>query len=86
MQSIFAAHFHQLETGHECYKHHYTALSWFLFSSLEILLFSVHIIKVSAAKSGTVLNNLSMNIYIYIFFLSSGPGRSKLGEDNPGLV
>ena len=71
MQSIFAAHFHQLETGDGCYKHHYTALSWFSFSSLEILLFSVHVINVSAAKSGTVLDNLSMNayIYIYIFFL-----------------
>ena len=68
MQSIFAARFHQLETGDGCYKHLYTALSWFSFSSLEILLFSVHIINVSAAKSGTVLDNLSMNIYIYIFF------------------
>ena len=64
MQSIFAAHFHQLETGDGCYKHHYTALSWFSFSSLEILLFSVHIINVSVAKSGTVL----YCIYIYIFF------------------
>ena len=79
MQSIFAAHFHQLETGHECYKHHYTALSWFLFSSLEILLFSVHIINVSAAKSGTVLNNLSMNIYIYIFFFKFRAGSFKAG-------
>ena len=67
MQSIFAARFHQLKTGDECYKHLYTALSWFSFSSLEILLFSVHIINVSAAKSGTVLDNLSMNIYIYIY-------------------
>ena len=93
MQSIFAARFHQLETGDGCYKHLYTALSWFSFSSLEILLFSVYIINVSAAKSGTVLDNLSMNIYIYIyiffffifyflfiyFFKSSGPGSSKLG-------
>ena len=67
MQSIFAARFHQLETGDGCYKHLYTALSWFSFSSLEILLFSVHIINVSAAKSGTVLDNLSMNTYIYIY-------------------
>ena len=67
MQSIFAARFHQLETGDGCYKHLYTALSWFSFSSLEILLFSVYIINVSAAKSGTVLDNLSMNIYIYIY-------------------
>ena len=67
MQSIFAARFHQLETGDGCYKHLYTALSWFSFSSLEILLFSVHIINVTAAKSGTVLDNLSMNIYIYIY-------------------
>ena len=68
MRSIFAARFHQLETGDGCYKHHYRALSWFSFSSLEILLLSVHIINVSVAKSGTVLDNLSMNTYIYIFF------------------
>ena len=67
MRSIFAARFHQLETGDRCYKHHYRELSWFSFSSLEILLFSVHIINVSAAKSGTVLDNLSMNTYIYIY-------------------
>ena len=36
-------------------------------SSLDIMLFSLHIIYVSAAKSGTVLDNLSMNIYIYIY-------------------
>ena len=86
MQSIFAAHFHQLETGDGCYKHHYTALSWFSFSSLEILLFSVHIINVSVAKSGTVLDNFSMNIYIYIyiyifffFFLKFRAGSFEAG-------
>ena len=79
MQSIFAAHFHQLETGDGCYKHHYTALSWFSFSSLEILLFSVHIINVSVAKSGTVLDNLSMNIYIYFFFLKFRAGSFEAG-------
>ena len=52
-----------------CYKHHFnTVLSWFLFSVLEILLFSAHFIDVNAAKCGTVLDNLSMKIYIYIFF------------------
>ena len=32
----------------------YTALPWFSFSLFYILLFSVHIINVNAAKSGTV--------------------------------
>ena len=35
-------------------KHQYTALPWFLFSLLEILLFSVHIVNANGAKSGTV--------------------------------
>ena len=57
-------------------KHHYTALPWFLFSLFYILLFSVHIVNVNAAKSGTVLENSSVNIYTYIyiytfFFLKS---------------
>ena len=38
----------------------------------EILLFSVHTVNVNAAKTGKVLDNLSVNIcvylYIYIFF------------------
>ena len=54
-------------------KHHYTTLPWSLFSLVYVLLFSVHIVNVNAAKSGTVLNNLSVNIYMYmIFFKSSG--------------
>lgn len=53
-------------------------LSWFLFSVLEILLFSAHFIDVNAAKCGTVLDNLSMKIYIYVFFLSSGPNLRNI--------
>ena len=45
-----------------------TAPLWFPFSSLEILLLSVHIIDFNAVKSGPVLYNLSVKIYIY--FLS----------------
>ena len=52
-------------------KHHYTALSWFSFSLFYILLFSVHIVNVNAVKSGTVLDNLSVNIDTF-FFQSSG--------------
>ena len=47
-------------------KHHYTTLSWFSFSLFYILLFSVHIVNVDAAESSTVLDNLSVNIYVYI--------------------
>ena len=59
-------------------KHHYTALPSFSFSLFYILLFSVH-----AAKSGTVLNNLSVNIYKWknqrgrIDSLSFAPKRSS---------
>ena len=55
-------------------KHHYTALPLFPFSLFYILLFSVNIVNVNAAKSSKGLDNLSVNIYIYIynFFLSSG--------------
>ena len=35
-------------------KHHYTELPWFSFSLFYILLFSVHIVNVNAAKSSTV--------------------------------
>ena len=52
-------------------KHHYTALSGFSFSLFYILLFSVHIVNVNAVKSGTVLDNLSVNIDTF-FFQSSG--------------
>ena len=50
-------------------KHLYTALPWFSFSLFYILLFSVHIDNANAAKSGTVLVNLSVNVYInnYIY-------------------
>ena len=48
-------------------KHHYTTLPWFSFSLFYILLFSVHIVNVNAAKSSTVFYNLSVNIYIYIY-------------------
>ena len=47
-------------------KHHYTELPWFSFSLFYILLFSVHIVNVNAAKSSTVFYNFSVNIYIYI--------------------
>ena len=47
-------------------KHHYTALPLFPFSLFYILLFSVHIVNVNAAKSNKGLDNLSVNIYIYI--------------------
>ena len=33
----------------------------------EILLFSVHTVNVNADKTGKVLDNLSVNIYVYIF-------------------
>ena len=46
-------------------KNHYTALPWFSFSSFYILLFSVHIVNVNTAKSGTGLDNLSVNIYMF---------------------
>ena len=49
-------------------KHLYAALPWFSFSLFYILVFSVHIDNVNAAKSGTVLVNLSVNVYInYIY-------------------
>ena len=35
-------------------KHHYIELPWFSFSLFHILLFSVHIVNVNAAKSSTV--------------------------------
>ena len=48
-------------------KNHYTALPGFRFSfsSFYILLFSVHIVNVNTAKSGTGLDNLSVNIYMF---------------------
>ena len=46
-------------------KNHYTALTWFSFSSFYILLFSVHIVNVNTAKSGTGLDNLRVNIYLF---------------------
>ena len=46
-------------------KNQYTALPWFSFSSFYILLFSVHIVNVNTAKSGTGLDNLSVNIYMF---------------------
>ena len=48
-------------------KHHYTTLPWFPFSLFYTLLFSVHIVNVNAAKSSTVLDNLIVNIYVYIY-------------------
>ena len=45
----------------------YTALAWFSFSLFYILLFSVHIVDVNAAKSGSVLDNLRVNIYVYAY-------------------
>ena len=35
------------------------------FSSFYIVLFSVHIVNVNTAKSGTGLDNLSVNIYMF---------------------
>ena len=48
-------------------KHHYAALpsGWFSFSLFYILLFSIHIANVNAAKRSAVLNNLSVNIHAY---------------------
>ena len=46
-------------------KNHYTALPWLSFSSFYILLFSVHIVNVNTAKSGTGLDNLRVNIYLF---------------------
>ena len=46
-------------------KNLYTALPWFSFSSFYILLFSVDIVNVNTAKSGTGLDNLSVNIYMF---------------------
>ena len=47
--------------------HHYAALpsGWFSFSLFYILLFSIHIANVNAAKRSAVLNNLSVNIHAY---------------------
>ena len=45
----------------------YTALAWFSFSLFYILLFSVHIVDVNAAKNGSVLDNLRVNIYVYAY-------------------
>ena len=45
----------------------HAAPPWFSFSLFYILLFSVHIVNVNAAKSSTVLDNLSVNIYRYIY-------------------
>ena len=51
-------------------KHHYTELPWFSFSLFYILLFSVHIVNVNTANNGTVLHNLSVNMYIFVQFWS----------------
>ena len=49
-------------------KHHYTELPWFSFSLFYILLFSVHIVNVNAAKSSTVFITCPWTyIYIYIY-------------------
>ena len=53
-------------------KHHYTPLPWFSFSLFNILLCSVHIVNVDAAKSRTVLD------YIYVIFRLGGPYGEKL--------
>ena len=45
----------------------YTALAWFSFSLFYTLLFSVHIVDVNAAKNGSVLDNLRVNIYVYAY-------------------
>ena len=52
-------------------KHHYTALPLFPFSLFYILLFSVNIVNVNAAKSSKGLDNLSVNIYIAGFHVTS---------------
>ena len=52
-------------------------LPWFSFSLFYILFFSVHIVNVNAAKSDAVLDNLNVNIHIYISFLSSGRNLRK---------
>ena len=46
-------------------EHHYTCST--SFSLFYTLLFSVHIVNVNAAKSSTVLDNLSVNIYRYLY-------------------
>ena len=52
-------------------KHHYSALlqfeCWFSFSLFYILLFSAHIVNINAAKSSTVLDKQSLNIFMYFF-------------------
>ena len=55
-------------------KHHYTELPWFSFSLFYILLFSVHIINVKAAKSGTVSR------HVLIGFLSQAVGLFTINE------
>ena len=52
----------------------YTALPWFSFSLFYILLFSVHIINVKAAKSGTVSR------HVLIGFLSQAVGLFTINE------
>ena len=52
----------------------YTALPWFSFSLFYILLFSVHIINVNAAKSGTVSR------HVLICFLSQAVGLFTINE------
>ena len=52
-------------------KHHYSALlqfeCWFSFSLFYILLFSAHIENINAAKSSSVLDKQSLNIFMYFF-------------------
>ena len=55
-------------------KHHQTELPWFSFSLFYILLFSVHIINVNAAKSGTVSR------HVLICFLSQAVGLFTINE------
>ena len=51
-------------------KHHYTELPWFSFSLFYILLFSVHIVNVNAAKSSKVFITCPWTyIYIYIYII-----------------
>ena len=52
----------------------YTAFPWFSFSLFYILLFSVHIINVNAAKSGTV------SWHVLIGFLSQAVGLFTINE------
>ena len=53
-----------------CFVINITHSASLVFVSLfEILLFSIHTINVKAAKSGTGLDNLSVNMYIYLYFL-----------------